>query len=158
MKQLLKLLFILISSAGFAQIISVSGNITVIRNSTHITDAGFNLTSLFLSANNASLINIDVTPRSSYNRQFKPLRIFVHKVDTDWDPNLILQVKRTVLVQNLNITLGTDFQTVTNISTLFFNTVGEQFNIPIQYSLNGISVLLPAKNYTTTIVYTVLDV
>lgn len=158
MKQFIKIIFILISTVGFAQKISVSGNLNLIASATSISDAGNNLPTSYVSTNNASIVTIEVVPPSKSNKENKPLRVFVHKVDTNWHTNLILQVRRTVLVQNSNITLGTVFQTVTNNSTLFFNTIGEHFNIPIQYNLSGISLLMPANNYTTTVVYTVLDV
>ncbi len=140
-----------------AQKLTVSGNWNLSINSALISDAGVNLASTALSPTNVTIIDVDVQPRNSYNRQYKPQRVLVQKVDNVWNAGLTIWCKRTVTVANPNITLGTNFQQITNNSLLFFNTVGEQPNIPIQYQLSGISLLVPATNYSTTILYTLLD-
>lgn len=140
-----------------AQKITVTGGWNVSINSSAVSDAGNNLTSTVLSPTNATIIDVDVVPKSSYNRQYKPQRVLVQKADNVWNTDLVLWCKRTVTTQNANISLGTSFQQITNNAVLFFNTVGEQFNIPIQYQLTGISLLVPATNYNTSIIYTVLD-
>ncbi len=140
-----------------AQKLTVTGNWNLSINSSYISDAGVNLATTVLSPTNVTIIDVDVQPRNSYNRQYKSQRVLVQKVDNVWNVGLTLWCKRTITVTNPNITLGTNFQQITNNSLLFFNTVGEQFNIPIQYQLSGLSLLIPANNYSTTILYTLLD-
>ena len=81
-------------------------------------------------------------------------------VGANWDPALKVYVKRTGPGTGLAIVSGgTAFQEVTATAQPFFtgllSLTGNRDNIPIQYQIQGLSVLLPAKTYSTTIQYTI---
>jgi len=81
-------------------------------------------------------------------------------VSSNWDPSLKLFVRRSGDGTGLvTISGGTAFLPVTSGNTLFFSgLLGLGFgreNIPVQYKIEGLSVLLPVKTYTTTIVFTI---
>ncbi|WP_421770144.1 hypothetical protein [Emticicia sp.] len=100
----------------------------------------------------------------------KNYRITVSRTATDWHNNLILTARRTgsgtpSLLSSVSASGGTTAQTITNISSAFF-TINVSFlslggislsNIPIEYGLSGISVILPVKTYSTTITYTIVE-
>ena len=88
--------------------------------------------------------------------------IYIQKSDVSWDTRLILAALRTGTgtgSTNFSTTNGTTALTITNTPQYFFEVrpgSGTQVsNIPIQYTIKGFTVLLPAKTYTTTLLYTV---
>jgi hypothetical protein len=80
----------------------------------------------------------------------------VEKVDINWHNSLNLMLRRTS--NNSNVNNGTGWQAVNNVSTPFIDGVGNAYNIQIQYSITGISVLLPADNYSTQVYYTIYSI
>lgn len=81
-------------------------------------------------------------------------------VGANWDSRLKLFVRRTGAGTGLAVILGgSSYQQVTTASAGLFTValgalVGKD-DVPIQYQITGLSVLLPAKAYSTTILYTV---
>lgn len=86
----------------------------------------------------------------------------LNKVDGNWHNSLELFVMRTG-GGNRNgnapstVTGGNIYSIVQNSSLEFFRGTHRTFNIPIQYEIRGLSVLLPAGNYSTTVYYTISD-
>ena len=74
----------------------------------------------------------------------------------NWPQNLDLQIRRTDNY-NRDSNDGLIFQTITDVDNVFFYTTGNQKNVPIQYRIKGISVLLPVQDYIAIIIYTVYD-
>ena len=151
------------------QTISVSGN--WIPTVTAITTTGSDYSSSALtSAANQTLITAGGLGSLL---SIKNYQISVSKTNTNWHNNLVLTARRTgtgtpSFLGLLSASGGTTAQTITNISTAFF-TINVSIlslglgnasisNIPIEYSLSGISVILPAKTYSTTITYTIVEV
>ena len=87
--------------------------------------------------------------------------IAVHQsVSANWHPSLKIYVQRTgVGTGGALLDGGGTPQLVTTSPTLFFKgLLGLSFardQVPVQYRIDGISVMLPVKTYTTTIQYTV---
>jgi hypothetical protein len=84
----------------------------------------------------------------------------VYKFDTNWDSNLELEVRRSGSgtggsLRKNKITGGTNFTRVNNMPSNFFSGRAVRNDVPIEYRINGISVLIPADDYETTIYYTV---
>ena len=124
-----------------------------------ITEAGLDYTqTTTTSVTNQSLMN--VTGGILTNP-----KVYVQKTDVTWNSNLSLLLRRTGAGTGLVAVLiagGTTFQQITNSPLYFFDlitvaplTVTSRTNIPIQYEIRGLSVLIPAQSYTTTILYTV---
>ena len=81
-----------------------------------------------------------------------------------WNPNLILQAKRTgdgtTLCLLCTITGGTAYQTVTLTDIELFRitaiaALASYTNIPIQLQLSGVSVTIPAATYNSRLVFTI---
>jgi hypothetical protein len=121
-----------------------------------IGEAGTDYSISPASAANQTLISI-----SGFSI-FETYAVTVHKIDTDWNSALTLQVQRTG-----NGTTGffgstnggAAYISLTNSPQAFFNgNIGfanNKNNVPVQYRIQGASVLLPVKTYSTTVVYTV---
>lgn len=158
MKKLPLLLFLLlIIPSIFAQSLTVSPGWSVTIPASTITEAGLNYTTT-TTTSAASQSLMDITTGSQNINVF----VFVQKTDVSWDPSLTLWVRRSgngTGAGNATISNGTTFQQVTNTSTSFFTVfMGKSktySSIPLQYEIRGLSVLIPAKTYTTTLLFTI---
>ena len=79
---------------------------------------------------------------------------------SNWDSSLKLSVQRTGNGTGIAIlTGGTTYIQLTSTPQAFFsgllNLTASRDNIPIQYKIEGLSVMLPVKTYTTTVTYTI---
>lgn len=79
---------------------------------------------------------------------------------SNWDPSLKLYVQRTGNGTGIAILSGgTTYIQLTSTPQTFFNgllnILAHRDNIPIQYKIEGLSVMLPVKTYTTTVTYTI---
>jgi len=120
--------------------------------SSSITKAGKNYEHIETSALNHTVLKVNSLVFWNVSVQ--------QTVSSNWDPLLKLYVRRSGDGTGLvTISGGSAFQQVTGASSLFFSgLLGLGFgrdNIPIQYKIEGLSVLLPAKTYTTTILFTI---
>jgi hypothetical protein len=151
MKNFTLIVFILISNVLFSQSVSVSGSWTRTTSASDITEAGNDYVGTYTSSTTQTRITIS-------NGSKDKTRVEVRKENnfSDWHPNLILQIKCTNRIKVDSG--GNNFQTITDNDAFFLTTkAGNQTNIPLQYTISGISVLLPVKDYTTTIWFTVYD-
>lgn len=86
-----------------------------------------------------------------------------HTPAEPWPAGLVLKTKRTSGGEGLNLASlsgGVSYITLTNTDQIYFSLGGlisltAVNNVAIQYRIEGISVLLPVKNYATTVTYTV---
>ncbi len=152
MKNFTLIVFLMISNVLFSQKIVFKGsswNWPPTSNwSSDLTEAGNDYFGTYTSSTSQTKISIS-------NGKSDKTRVEVRK-DDDWPPNLILQIKCTN--RSKVDSGGKNFQTITDNDAFFLTTDnGNQTDIPLQYSINGISVLLPVKDYTTTIWFTVSD-
>ncbi len=159
MKKTLIILIILISNNSFSQKIKVKGNWRKTFSISDIKGAGSDYNEYYLSKMNQTKLSVSSANSEKQENLYADFKIYVSKDDDVWNSNLIIQVRRTSNGKNnnLNIFSGTEFQTITDSPIYFFNTIGKQKNIHIQYKVIGLSVLLPAKSYSTVIIFTVLD-
>ncbi|MBN2415702.1 hypothetical protein JXO52_07660 [bacterium] len=75
-----------------------------------------------------------------------------------WHDDLVLYARRTGDGQGAGwISGGTAYQEVTTTSGPFFQGYKKLKDITIQYQLSGVSVVIPAGTYSTSVVYTVTD-
>jgi hypothetical protein len=153
MKNFILIVFILISNVLFSQSIKVEtrrGWTKTIPVS-DIIEAGNDYGGTYDSDLDQTEITIEDKNKN------RTVTVLVRKEDNpgDWHPNLDLQIRRTD--NNINSNGGTSFQTITDFNSVFFYIKGKKNTVPIQYRINGISVLLPVQNYTTTIIFTVYD-
>jgi hypothetical protein len=158
MKILLFLIFFLtVIPPIVAQSLTVSPGWSVTIPASTITEAGLNYTTNVTSSTSQSLMNVNGSIVSTP-------KIYVQKTDVSWNSNLTLWIKRNTGGSGgffASITNGTNFQQITNSPLYFyevFTGLGTSVNnIPIQYEIRGLSVLIPAQSYTTTLLFTVTN-
>ncbi len=157
----LVLLLALVPAASAQINISANGQWDYTVSNLDITEAGTDFQGTYSSA--ASQVTIDVFQDNfwlnlllAYNWQ-----VSVRMTQIDWNPNLILSARRTgngnPFFFNGPISGGTSYLQLSTANQNFFNGQRSRYDIPIQYRISGISVLLPAKTYTATVVYTVTE-
>ncbi len=145
----------MMSVKSVAQTITASPGWSIAIPASSITEAGSNYTTNATSTANQTLISVTSSFLASYT-------VTVHRDNTNWNSALTLWVQRTGNGSGSffgTIAGGLSFQQVgTAAQTFFSGIIGfptNRSNIPIQYQISGLSVLIPVKTYTTTITYTV---
>ena len=149
------------TNSAFSQIaIDVVGNWNYTIPTSDLSEAGLDFSGTYESAPNQ--VDIDVFQLNFIsNFFFYRWRVDIRRADVDWHSDLDLSVRRTgngsPFFFNGNITGGTNYQQITTSNQQFFSGTRTRLNIPIQYQISGVSVLLSAKTYETTIIYTVTE-
>ena len=118
-----------------------------------VAGAGSELKGDYESAVDAVSIDISATAGASDS-----WRVDVKKVDTNWQGNLILYIKRTSNGTGGSISGGTAYQEVTDSNTSFFSGSDDVSGVKAQLKLSGVSVQIPIDIYTTTVYYTIVDI
>lgn len=115
------------------------------------TDAGNDISYTYTTS--PALINLTVTSNRNY-------RISVSKQDSDWDNSLQFFIRRTGDGRSdgrrgNTISGGTNFKQLTNFTQTFFEGTYTRYSIPIQYEFQNLSVLTPAGEHTSAVIYTI---
>jgi len=159
MKNLIFICFLAISNCLFGQggpevTINVEGSLIwdKVFSGIDLTEAGNDYVGTYLSDINATYIKIAAA------NQTIDYKVVIHREDSaDWDTRLDLQIKRISISVN-GSTGGLTFTSIpANFDKDFYYTKGKNNTDKIQFQIKGISVLLPAKVYTTTVVFTVMN-
>jgi hypothetical protein len=152
------LILLFYSVLAKSQNISASSGWTANVSSNEITDAGLDYSGTYQSSANQTNITA-----SSFGI-FRNYYVYIQKSDLDWNSNLSIWAKRTGDGCGGwfgSISGGTNYIQLTNSSQLLFSGgIGfstSRNNVPIQYQIQGLSVLLPAKIYSVSVIYTVSD-
>lgn len=140
--------------AASAQTISINSGTTwsIPSLSSTITKAGKNYEHVEISSASQTLLKVNALLTWS---------ITAHLSSTsNWDSSLKLYVQRTGNGTGIAILSGgTTYIQLTSSPQTFFggllNLTASRDNIPIQYKIDGLSVILPTKTYTTTVTYTI---
>lgn len=144
-------ILIMIAKTNFAQTISVTGNWS--PSVTTLTTAGAEYSSSNItSLANQSNVTINATGSQSWI-------VKVSKIDSDWNPSLTLWIRKTgdgAGNGSISPIGATTFTQLTAIDQeIFRGTRKRDTPVPIEYEIRGVSVLVPAKAYSTTIMYTI---
>lgn len=134
--------------------LQLSGSWSCTVQAANVTEAGNDFPSTWTSPPDQVLLSVGGA-NAKKNRDWT---VCVSRSDIDWDPAITVYVVRSsdgTANNPATIAGGAAFQQVTLLSAYFFNGSRNRSNIGIQYQLNGISVLLDARVYSTTIVYTI---
>lgn len=163
MKNLIFIAFLAISMNLFGQgiDITVTGNWMKTIAASDISEAGNDYPTAYASNVNQTLLTINPKNYSKW------IYVYVTRSDIAWHNNLTLKIRRTSNGTNGNTSIngGLIYQTITNALppssapssvTPLFTCTGPFINIPLQYEITGISVVLPVQSYSTTIMYTVM--
>ena len=122
--------------------------------------AGENISTEIESDSNAYLITVNILPNNTNNTLYNSWHIDVQKSEIIWDSNLDLQIRLTGTGSSIygNTASGqTSYGSIQNSNTTIVNGTGWIDNIPLQVKITGISVTLEAKNYSTDIIFTLID-
>lgn len=139
--------------------VAATGNYAQTVTSADLTGgAGTDFTNPYASGTTATQLSISATVN-----KFDAWRIDVRRVDSTWNASLVLQVKRADNGSQCgnkggNPSGGTAYQTVTTTDTTFFSGAGDRCSIGVQYQLSGISVSIAAGTYSTTVMYTLVNI
>ena len=160
MKNLIFICFLAISNCLFGQpavTISVQGVVSWDKDfkdsNLNLTEAGNDYVGTYESDPNATSINIDAA------NQTIDYRVVIHKVDFDvWPTSLDLQIKWIKTNGNGSRNGLVSYTSILPTDQVFYETKGKSNTDKIQFQIKGISVLLPAKLYQTTVVFTVMQI
>ncbi len=153
--------WLLIQQNGTAQInISSNNFITKFVTSGTITEAGMDFQNdLELSANEI-ILSVTILPQNLDNVIYNSWQIDVRRNDFDWNEALELFIRRTgdgKSDYNSKPQNGDYYQKIELNNSFFFTGQGWIYNIPIQLKITGLSVTLPAKSYSSEIIFTLID-
>lgn len=140
--------------AASAQTISINSGTTwsIPSLSATITKAGKNYEHIETSSASQTLLKVNAALAWSITAHLS--------TTSNWDSSLKLYVQRTGNGTGIAIlTGGTTYIQLSSTPQTFFggllNLFAHRDNIPIQYKIEGLSVMLPVKTYTTTVTYTI---
>lgn len=159
------LFFFLLSYFTQGQVIQTVGSWNPNISSNAIVEAGLNYATDYNVESLRNQTNVSLQRGGGFFGVYiGSWRVDISKVDLNWDSRLRLEVRRTGTGNGTGwwffapaISNGTVYQQIQNNATPFFQGNGVFTNIPIQYRISGLSVLIPAGNYSTTVVYTLLE-
>ena len=129
---------------------------------TEVTEAGSDFTGTYTSLANVKTLSVTNGGVNSTAEIYGyDWTISVYKVDAAWDNTAKIYVQRTgsgtprKSSRPTKVTGGTTYQPITDTNRTFFSGSRGSTAIPIQYQLQGVSVVMAVRTYTTTIYYTV---
>ena len=145
---------------AFGQTISATGT-TWNAAPTAITEAGNNYSSAITSVANQTTLTISVGLAL-----LTSWKVFVRKQDATWNASLSVWVRKTgdgtgILVPVLGTISpngATSYVQLTATNQEIFSGFSNRFNVPMQYELRGLSVLIPTGSYSTSVIFTVIDI
>lgn len=158
MKYIIKLLCLLFSfNCCYAQTVNITGGSWATSiTSGLISEAGNDYTNTVatsgVSQNQADIRGVN---------GFSSWQVSVSKVDVDWNSGLSVWIRKTgdgdsgVAGSSITPTGSTAFMQLTSTPQYIFGGVKNRNNVPFQYEIRGISVTIPVKTYSTTIMYTI---
>ena len=85
-------------------------------------------------------------------------RIDVKKSDISWNSDILVYARRTSSGSGGTVTGGETYQEITNSDQSLFIGVADVSDIGMQYKIDGVSIDINPNNYSTTIIYTVVDI
>lgn len=113
--------------------------------------AGSSLVSSYESLVDEILVSILNTSAGNW-------RVDVRRTDTNWSSGLLLSAKRTGSGIGGGVILGgTTYQTISSFDSSIFSGSSDRNDIPVQLEISGIAIEIPPDKYSTTLVFTVVD-
>ncbi|MFC1650316.1 hypothetical protein ACFL2X_01975 [Candidatus Latescibacterota bacterium] len=117
-----------------------------------IGGAGTNLIDTYSSNSDATLIDIRNAKKND------SWRVDIRRSDLNWHENLYLYARRTGSGNgNGNASGGLSYIEINYIDRELFHGEGLLNNITLQYQLSGVSLQVPPDTYSTTIIFTIME-
>lgn len=160
------ILLILICSSIFnlhcyGQLKIISNNfISKIIPSSYIKEAGMDFPDELVFLPDEIKMSVNILPQNVENVIYNSWQIQVSKNDLDWNSDLELWIKRAgngTSEYDIKTQNGEYYQKIEANNTFFFDGRGWIDAIPIQIKISGLSVTIPAKTYSTAILFTLID-
>ncbi|WP_372949646.1 hypothetical protein [Mariniphaga sp.] len=157
------LIFIPFLTEGQELTVQVDGDADFTHNLIPISEAGLDYPSTLQAESSVYVSVISDNLLDKKNNPNDKWRIHIHKLDMEWNQELALEARRTGQgfkpdnPGNPNIQDGDNFQPITNIPVYFFRGRGEIVQIPVALQLRGFSVTMGARDFETSLVFTVYD-
>ena len=148
--------FLLFLAKAEAIDLSATGGWTeTVNESDLVSGAGSDLVDTYESATDATTMTIF----NCKNRNDE-WRVDVRRIDGGgWHGNFTLFVKRTSDGQGQGeVSGGLSYIEITTTDSQFFLGAGDRDDINIQYKLTGMSIGVSPDNYSTTVIFTVVDI
>jgi len=119
--------------------------------------AGSDLNNTYESPATQTIVDIDLAGIGADS-----WRVYVKKspLDANWHSIFNLFIRRSGNGQGPppgSISGGTSYIKITEDDAFFYEGVKQRKNIPHQFKLSGVSAIIPAGTYATTIIYTIID-
>ncbi|KPL00800.1 MAG: hypothetical protein AMJ91_03250 [candidate division Zixibacteria bacterium SM23_73_3] len=152
----LVLLLFFVTTAEAIDISATGGWGETIDQADLVSGAGSDLVDTYESATDAT--SIDITNTIDKHDAW---RVDVRRVDGGgWHGDFTLYVKRTSdgNGQGNVISGGLSYIEITTTDSEFYSGEGALWNVDVQYQLTGMSIGVLPANYSTTIIFTVVDI
>ena len=133
---------------------ATGGWIETIDASDLISGAGSDLIDAYESISDATSIDISNTANKNDN-----WRVDVRRSDGTWHGDFTIYARRTSDGNGQgSVSGGLSYTVITTTDTQFFSGAGNLANIDVQYQLTGMSVSVSPTIYSTSVVFTVVDI
>ena len=152
----LVLLLLLVTTAESIDIAATGGWSETVDQLDLVSGAGSQQFDTYESATNATVIDITNTIDKK-----DAWRVDVRRVDGGgWHGDYTLYLKRTSdgNGQGSIISGGLSYIEITTTDSEFFSGEGALWNVDTQYQLTGMSISVLPASYSTTIIFTVIDI
>ena len=148
-------LLLLLTRAEAIDVSATGGWSETVDQADLVSGAGSDLIDTYESTANATVI--DVTNTIDKHDEW---RIDVRRVDGGgWHGDFTIYAKRTSDGNGQgSISGGLSYIEITTTDLQFFSGAGALWSIDVQYELTGMSIGVAPTNYSTTIIFTVVDI
>jgi hypothetical protein len=123
--------------------------------------AGNDLPGTYTTAPDHMRLSVELGGDYKGNKDNRKWEVEVQRVDLDWHRDLDLYVRLTgegTGPEKAKVVKGGEvFQRIERSPEEFFKCKGWRYDIPIQFELRGVSLLLPAKTYRVEVLFTIID-
>ncbi|MBK8500974.1 MAG: hypothetical protein IPL46_01550 [Saprospiraceae bacterium] len=123
--------------------------------------AGNDLPGTYTTAPDHMRLSVELGGDLKNNKDNKKWEVEVQRVDLDWHRDLELYVRLTgegTGPEKAKVVKGGEvYQRIERSPDEFFKCKGWRYDIPIQFELRGVSLLLPAKTYRVEVLFTIID-
>lgn len=140
------------SQASFGLEVVTTGKWLLTLDSTSLVGgAGTGFADIYESS--ATEVQLSINPTLLVNTW----TVDVHRSDLNWHGDLTISAKRTSAGSGGSVSGGTTYREISTTSAYFFQGEGEVTDIDLQFKVQGVSVALDSTQYTSEIVYTVIE-
>lgn len=123
--------------------------------------AGDDIQTSYSSRSDHIKMSGEVGSRNIFNILFAEWKVEVHREDREWHPDLDLYIRRTGQGNGYfygnSVEGAYTYQRIRERPEDLIQCKGWRYDIPFQFEIRGISLLLPAKTYRTEVIFTIVD-